>query len=100
MGVAPAKLRAETPVIRVGLAIQHEVRIVPSHCLYPPVGPNRSVLIVRASCPSSTRNLETSSTKGVGPQTYIFGFSVGWKARAGQHRLVNPSPIPRPSLRL
>src|SRR5208337_2540265 len=37
-----------------GIAIQNEVQIVLCHRLYPPVGPNRSVLIVRALCPSST----------------------------------------------
>src|SRR5262245_35100497 len=51
------------------IAIQHEVRHVFSHDTFPPEGPKRSVLIVRESCPSSTRNLETSSTNDVGPQT-------------------------------
>src|SRR5271166_2989269 len=54
-----------------GVAIEDKVQIVLSHCAGPPVGPNRSVLIAIASCPSSTRKLETSSTKGV---AYIFGF--------------------------
>jgi hypothetical protein len=62
-----------------GIAIQNKVQIVLSHRRYAPVGPNRSVLIVIASCPSSTKKLETSSTKGVGPQTYIFGFRSGGK---------------------
>src|SRR5262245_16833178 len=51
------------------IAIQHEVRHFLSHGTCPPEGPKRSVLILRGSCPSSTRNMETSSTKGVGPQT-------------------------------
>src|SRR5262249_21249517 len=52
-----------------GIAVQHAVRHVLGHGTCPPEGPKRSVLIVRGSCSSSTRNLDTSSTKGVGPQT-------------------------------
>jgi hypothetical protein len=55
------------------IAIQNEVRTILSHGTCPPEGPKRSVLIVRGSCPSSTRTLEAVSTKGVGPQTKIFG---------------------------
>src|SRR5262249_32115517 len=54
-----------------------EIGHVLSHDACPPEGPKRSVLIVSGSCPSSTRNLETSSTKGVDPQTKIFGFCPG-----------------------
>src|SRR5271166_1198417 len=36
-----------------GVAIEDQVEIVLSHCAGPPVGPNRSVLIAIASCPSS-----------------------------------------------
>ena len=64
------------------IAVKNEVQIVPCDWLYPPVGPNRSVLIVGASCPSSIRKLETTSTKQVGPQTYVFGFRSGGKRSA------------------
>src|SRR5690349_4238452 len=60
-----------------GVAIQNNVRSILRHGAYPPEGPKRSVLMVRGLCPSSTRSLETSSTKGVGPQTKIFGFRSG-----------------------
>jgi hypothetical protein len=40
------------------IAVQDEVGDVFGH-FYPPVGPKRSVLIAKASCPSSTRTLET-----------------------------------------
>src|SRR5262245_12218582 len=50
-----------------------------NHDAYSPVGPKRSVLIVRGSCPSSTRSLEAVSTKGVGPQRKTFGFCPGEK---------------------
>src|SRR5262249_7761287 len=56
-----------------------EIGDVLSHDACPPEGPKRSVLIVRGSWPSSTRNLATSSTKGVDPQTKIFGFCWGGK---------------------
>src|SRR5262249_11325367 len=59
------------------VAVQHEIGDVLSHDACPPEGPKRSVLIVSGSCPSSTRNLETSSTKVVDPQTKIFGFCPG-----------------------
>src|ERR1700757_4581454 len=61
------------------ITVQHKVRDVFSHGAYTPEGPKRSVLIVKGSCPSSTRNLETSSTRGVDPQTKIFGFCSGGK---------------------
>ena len=54
---------------RGGVAVQDETQIVIRDYAGPPLGPNRSVLIMEASWPSSTRKLETSSTKGVGPQT-------------------------------
>ncbi len=59
---------------RGSIAIQYEIRAILSHRIYTPEGPKRSVLIVIGSCPSSTRCLETSSTKGVDPQTKVFGF--------------------------
>ena len=62
-----------------GIAFLHEIGDVVSHGACPPEGPKRSVLIVSGSCPSSTRNLETSSTKEVDPQTKIFGFCSGGK---------------------
>lgn len=62
-----------------GIAFQHEIGDVVSHGACPPEGPKRSVLIVSGSCPSSTRNLETSSTKEVDPQTKISGFCSGGK---------------------
>src|SRR5262245_51854357 len=39
------------------IAVQNAVQHIPSHGIHPE-GPKRSVLIVRASCPSSTRSLE------------------------------------------
>ena len=62
-----------------GIAIQSEARICISHDTYSPVGPKRSVFMLRGSCPSSTRRLETLSTKGVGPQTKVFGRICGGK---------------------
>src|SRR5262249_35990345 len=56
------------------IAVEHGGRVVLSHHAYPPEGPKRSVLIVTGSYPRSTRSLDTFSTKGVGPQTKIFGF--------------------------
>jgi len=61
------------------IAFQREIGDVLSHGACPPEGPKRSVLTVSGSCPSSTRNRETSSTKGVDPQTKIFGLCSGGK---------------------
>src|SRR5262249_9667285 len=61
------------------ITVQHEVGDVISHGTCPPEGPKRSVLIVRGSCPSSTRKFATSSTKGVDPQIKIVGFCCGGK---------------------
>src|SRR5262249_10416094 len=65
---------------RYGLvAVQHEIGDVLSHDACPPEGPTLSVLIVSGACPRSSSNLETSSTKGVDPQTKIFGCCSGGK---------------------
>src|SRR5215831_1188105 len=61
------------------IGVEHEISAVVGHDAYPPEGPNRSVLMRSGSCPSSTRNRATSSTKGVGPQTKILGFCAGGK---------------------
>src|SRR5262249_29389462 len=61
------------------VTFQHEIGDVLSHGPCPPEGPKRSVLIVSGSYPSSTRSLETSCTKGVDPQTKIFGLCSGGK---------------------
>src|SRR6516164_1638530 len=81
------------------VAVQHEIGDVLSHDACPPEGPKRSVLIVSGSCPSSTRNLETSSTKGVDPQTKIFGLLLGRKAGLGKQRFINSSATPHPPFR-
>src|SRR5262245_33178347 len=60
------------------IAVQNEVRIIASHDAHPE-GPKRSVLIVRGSCPSSTRSPDAASTREVGPQIKIFGFRPGGK---------------------
>src|ERR1700745_533970 len=77
---------------RGSIALEFEVRDVVSHGVYPPEGPKRSVLIVRGSYPSSTRNLETSSTKGVDPQTKILGPCSGGKHSSASSAL---SILPR-----
>jgi hypothetical protein len=61
------------------IAIQNEARICISHDTYAPVGPKRSVFMLKGSCPSPTRRLETLSTKGVGPQIKVFGRICGGK---------------------
>src|SRR5215467_10023036 len=52
-----------------GVAVEHEVGDIVSHGTYPPDGPNRSVLMLKGSKPSSTSRPEMISTKAVGPQT-------------------------------
>src|SRR5690349_21685724 len=56
------------------VAFQHEIGGVLSHGACSPEGPKRSVLIVSGPQPSSTRKVETSSTKGEDPQTKVVGF--------------------------
>lgn len=62
---------------RGSIAIENAAPII-SHSIHPE-GPKRSVLIVRGSCPSSTRRLDAASTSEVGPQTKIFGCCAGGK---------------------
>src|SRR5215831_8331608 len=52
-----------------GVAAEQEVGDIVGHGTYPPDGPNRSVLMLKGSKPSSTSRPEMISTKAVGPQT-------------------------------
>jgi hypothetical protein len=58
---------------RRSITIKHEFLV---H-LYPPVGPNLSVLTRFGSWPRSTNARETDSTNDVGPHTKIDGWVVG-----------------------
>src|SRR5262245_27675934 len=60
------------------IAIQNAVQVIGAHGVHPE-GPKRSVLILRGSCPRSTRRLAAASTSEVGPQTKIFGARSGGK---------------------
>src|SRR5215813_3793988 len=51
------------------IAVEDEVGDIVSHGTYSPDGPNRSVLMLKGSKPSSTSRPEMISTKAGGPQT-------------------------------
>src|ERR1700722_6741543 len=82
------------------------------HC-HPERSPNRSQSLRRFSRGSESLGLDRDSVKSElhqeardilherrGATDIYLWISVGWKARLGQQRLVNPSPIARSSIRL